>query len=56
MFITYLLRMNSEVIPMADPIKELADAEIVEIDEDGNIVPLGSKGRTGVRPPAHTFY
>jgi len=41
---------------MTDPIKELADAEQVEIAEDGSIVPLGSKGRTGVRPPPHTFY
>jgi len=36
--------------------EDLADANEVEIDEDGLIVPLGSKGKRGVRPPKHTFY
>lgn len=39
-----------------DIVKLLADADKVEIAEDGSIVPPGTKGRTGVRPPGHTFY
>ena len=41
---------------MADYIEDLADAEQVEIHERGEIVPIGQKGRKGVRPPKHTFY
>jgi len=36
--------------------EELADAEEVEINERGEIVPMGTKGRKGVKPPPHTFY
>jgi hypothetical protein len=42
---------------MSDSYDEvLADAEEVEINERGEIVPVGTKGRRGVKPPKHTFY
>lgn len=41
---------------MAVKVEDLADAEEVEINEYGEIVPVGSKKRRGVRPPSHTFY
>jgi len=36
--------------------RELINADLVEIDSSGAIVPLGTSGRGGVRPPPHTFY
>ena len=41
---------------MTDMQEDLANAEEVEINERGEIVPMGHKGRHGIRPPKHTFY
>ena len=41
---------------MADLIEDLADADEIEINEQGEIVCIGNKGRKGCRPPKHTFY
>lgn len=41
---------------MADLIEDMCDSDEVEINERGEIVFFGQKGRRGVHPPKHTFY
>jgi len=41
---------------MPDFIEDICDSDDVEINEMGEIVLRGQKGRRGVHPPMHTFY